>query len=106
MPDPKKVHDLLTAAGFAPSRTIPQRPGYPAQAIPGFLIQVSGVERRSLRVFHSGKREKKFLARYEMALVAAGYIVTSQRGGLKVITSRNPEDRATPNQRASESASE
>ena len=93
MPDPKKVHDVLTAAGFEQSKASPQKVGQRARDIPGFKIQTLGVERRALYVFHVGKGERIIVPKYERALRAAGYRVDQERRGLRVETYRTPLDR-------------
>jgi hypothetical protein len=102
MPDPKKVRDVLTAAGFTECKTLPPAAGRVAQSIPGFRIHTLGVERRALFVFHIGKGRGKAVSKYEQALVAAGYIVTTERDGLKIANSKVPmeQGRLIQNRRA------
>ena len=93
MPDEKKVQEVLASAGFAPCKIYKPRAGRAARNIPGYRIQALAVERRALYVFHVGRGEQKAVPEYEKALLAAGYTVTRERGGLRVKTSRNPADR-------------
>ena len=93
MPDSKKLFDLLTSAGFNPCKVQPPSAALAARTIPGFRIQSSQIERRSVHVFHVGKGERNALAKYERVLIEAGYKVTRHREGLKVMSSRTPADR-------------
>ena len=82
--------------------TLPPAAGRAAQNIPGFRIHTLGVERRALFVFHIGKGRGKAVSKYEQALVAAGFIVTTERDGLKIANSKVPmeQGRLIQNRRA------
>ena len=90
MPDAKKVREVMIAAGFKESKTDPPKVGQAARNHSGFRIQTLSVEKRFLYVFHLGTWKGAAVSKYERALVAAGYIVTHAREGLKVSNARNP----------------
>ena len=89
MPDAKKVREVMIAAGFKESKTDPPNVGQAARNHPGFRIQTLSVEKRFLYIFHVGTWKRGAVSKYERALVAAGYVVTRARDGLKVSNAKN-----------------
>ena len=90
MPDASRVREVMIAAGFQEAKTDPPTAGQAARNHPVFRIHTLSVERRFLYVFHVGMGNQIEVSKYERALVAAGYIVTHAREGLKVSNARNP----------------
>ena len=94
MPDAQKIRAVLLAADFREYK-IPKKNQHIQSAVGlGFRIQTSELEKRAVHVFHVGKGNGTFLLEYEKALVAAGYLISPSRGGLKVVNKiRTPLDR-------------
>jgi hypothetical protein len=93
MPTSRSISKVLTDAGLIPSDVVPSRPGQRAENSRGFRVQPSNVDRRIVHVFHQGRGQRLSLEQYADVLRAAGYLVKSAHGGLRVATSRNPTDR-------------
>ena len=83
MPNAKKIQDALLAAGCDELKS--SRQGRGTRALSGFRIQTSDLERRALHVFHVGRGNLTALSKYKRVLMAAGYLVSPSRGGLKVM---------------------